>query len=141
MFYYHTYNSFSTSTCPKHFFFASFPCFSTGCRFSTIGPIYYEYGSMVVTFDSSTSAVQAYELVRNSAYEEKKLLGKKKFQKKQLKFVLELINLKKEFYKYNENVLGAYKIWNNLKYFSSDVVTNREAVHASCNGMSAASIC
>ena len=95
MFYYHTYNSFSTSTCPKHFFFAFFPCFSTGCRFSTIGPIYYEYGSMVVTFDSSTSAVQAYELVRNSAYEEKKLLGKKKFQKKQLKFELELINLKK----------------------------------------------
>ena len=31
-------------------------------------------------------------------------------QKKQLKFELELINLKKEFYKYNENVLGAYKI-------------------------------
>ena len=50
---------------------------------------------MVVTFDSSTSAVQAYELVRNSAYEEKKLLGKKKFQKKQLKFELELIDLKK----------------------------------------------
>ena len=68
------------------FFFASFPCFSTGCRFSTIGPIYYEYGSMVVTFDSSTSAVQAYELVRNSAYEEKKLLGK------QLKFELEIMN-------------------------------------------------
>ena len=61
------------------FFFSS--CFSTGCRFSTIGPIYYEYGSMVVTFDSSTSAVQAYELVRNSAYEEKKLLGKKKSKK------------------------------------------------------------
>ena len=41
---------------------------------------------MVVTFDSSTSAVQAYELVRNSAYEEKKLLGK------QLKFELEIMN-------------------------------------------------
>ena len=58
-----------------------------------------------------------------------------------MKFELELINIKKEFYIDNENVLGAYKIWNNLKYFSSDVVTNREAVHASCNGMSAASIC
>jgi diacylglycerol kinase (ATP) len=45
-----------------------------GCRFSSIGPIYYEYGSMVLTFDSSTSAVQAYELMRTSAYEEKKLL-------------------------------------------------------------------
>ena len=48
----------------------------TGCRFSSIGPIYYEYGSMVVTFDSSTAAVQAYEILKNSLYEEKKLLGK-----------------------------------------------------------------
>ena len=33
---------------------------------------------MVLTFDSSTSAVQAYELMRTSAYEEKKLLGMSK---------------------------------------------------------------
>ena len=47
-----------------------------GCRFSAIGPIYYEYGSMVITFDNSENAVQAYELLRNCKYEDKKLLGK-----------------------------------------------------------------
>ena len=31
---------------------------------------------MVVTFDSSTSAVQAFEFLKKSAYEEKNLLGK-----------------------------------------------------------------
>jgi len=45
-----------------------------GCKFSSIGPIYYEYGSMVLTFDNSKASVQAYELLRNSYYEEKKLL-------------------------------------------------------------------
>ena len=37
---------------------------------------------MVVTFDSSTSAVQAFEFLKKSAYEEKNLLGKKNFCQK-----------------------------------------------------------
>jgi len=43
-------------------------------RFSSIGPIYYEYGSMVITFDSSNMAVNAYEMLKNQTHEEKKLL-------------------------------------------------------------------
>ena len=50
--------------------------FSTATRFTSIGPIYYEYGSMVITYDNSDSAVQAYDLLRTSKYEDKKLLGK-----------------------------------------------------------------
>ena len=49
--------------------------FSSACKFTTIGPIYYEYGSMVITFDNSDSAVQAFELLRVSHYEDKKMLG------------------------------------------------------------------
>ena len=43
-------------------------------RFTSIGPIYYEYGSMVITFDSSNMAVIAYEILKNRRFEEKKLL-------------------------------------------------------------------
>lgn len=50
--------------------------FFTATRFTSIGPIYYEYGSMVITYDNSDSAVQAYDLLRTSKYEDKKLLGK-----------------------------------------------------------------
>eukprot|EP00094_Tigriopus_californicus_P013915 TCALIF_13468-PA protein Name:"Similar to Dgkq Diacylglycerol kinase theta (Mus musculus)" AED:0.19 eAED:0.19 QI:0/0.93/0.75/1/0.93/0.87/16/63/974 len=45
-----------------------------GCRFSSIGPIYYEYGSMAITFDNSESAVIAYKVLREQKYEGKKLL-------------------------------------------------------------------
>ena len=44
-------------------------------RFTSIGPIYYEYGSMVITFDSSNFAVIAYEILKNRLFDEKKLLG------------------------------------------------------------------
>ena len=43
-------------------------------RFTSIGPIYYEYGSMVITFDSSNVAVIAYEILKNRLFDEKKLL-------------------------------------------------------------------
>ncbi len=45
-------------------------------KFSSIGPIYYEYGSMVITFDSSSTAVVAYEILKHRVFEDKKLLGK-----------------------------------------------------------------
>ena len=48
--------------------------FFTENRFTSIGPIYYEYGSMVITFDSSNMAVIAYEILKNRRFEEKKLL-------------------------------------------------------------------
>ncbi len=43
--------------------------------FSSVGPIYYEYGSMVVTFGNSEDAVIGYELLRVCSHEDKKLLG------------------------------------------------------------------
>ena len=47
----------------------------SGSRFASSGPIYYEYGSMVITFNNSESAVSAYEVLKNCSHENKKLLG------------------------------------------------------------------
>lgn len=48
-------------------------------KFSKIGPIYYEYGSMVITYEDSDKAVRALYTLRESRYEEKHLLGKRIF--------------------------------------------------------------
>jgi len=48
-------------------------------KFSSIGPIYYEYGSMVITYEDSNKAVRALYRLRESHYEDKHLLGKCKF--------------------------------------------------------------
>jgi len=46
-----------------------------GHGFDSIGPIYYEYGFMVITFDNSEAAVFAYELLRTCSHDDKKLLA------------------------------------------------------------------
>ncbi|XP_046673219.1 diacylglycerol kinase theta isoform X3 [Homalodisca vitripennis] len=43
-------------------------------KFSSIGPIYYEYGSMVITYEDSNKAVRALYTLRESCYEDKHLL-------------------------------------------------------------------
>ncbi|XP_063244088.1 diacylglycerol kinase theta isoform X3 [Bacillus rossius redtenbacheri] len=43
-------------------------------KFSSIGPIYYEYGSMVIIYEDSDKAVRALYTLRESHYEEKHLL-------------------------------------------------------------------
>ncbi|XP_058803614.1 diacylglycerol kinase theta isoform X2 [Phymastichus coffea] len=43
-------------------------------RFSGIGPIYYEYGSMVISYEDSGAAVRAFYALRESKYEDKNLL-------------------------------------------------------------------
>ncbi|GLV43765.1 uncharacterized protein CBL_06911 [Carabus blaptoides fortunei] len=43
-------------------------------KFSKIGPIYYEYGSMVITYEDSEKAVRALYTLRESRYEDKHLL-------------------------------------------------------------------
>ncbi|XP_067205134.1 diacylglycerol kinase theta isoform X5 [Linepithema humile] len=43
-------------------------------RFSSIGPIYYEYGSMVIIYEDSNKAVRALYALRESKYEDKHLL-------------------------------------------------------------------
>lgn len=43
-------------------------------KFSNIGPIYYEYGSMVITYEDSDKAVRALYTLRESRFEEKHLL-------------------------------------------------------------------
>ena len=45
-------------------------------KFSSIGPIYYEYGSMVITYEDAKKAVTALYTLRESSYEDKQLLGK-----------------------------------------------------------------
>lgn len=43
-------------------------------KFSSIGPIYYEYGSMVIIYEDSNKAVKALYTLRESKYEDKHLL-------------------------------------------------------------------
>ncbi|KAK2703868.1 hypothetical protein QYM36_017796 [Artemia franciscana] len=43
-------------------------------RFNSLGPIYYEYGSMVLTYTNSDSAMEAFYIFRESSYEDKHLL-------------------------------------------------------------------
>ncbi|ROT63093.1 putative diacylglycerol kinase theta isoform X6 [Penaeus vannamei] len=45
-----------------------------GYKYSSIGPIYYEYGSMVITYEDSDLAVRAFYTLRESSYEDKTLL-------------------------------------------------------------------
>ncbi|XP_021713145.1 diacylglycerol kinase theta isoform X3 [Aedes aegypti] len=43
-------------------------------KFSSIGPIYYEYGSLVITYENASKAVRAFQALRESKYEDKHLL-------------------------------------------------------------------
>ncbi|XP_049962542.1 diacylglycerol kinase theta isoform X3 [Schistocerca serialis cubense] len=43
-------------------------------KFSSIGPIYYEYGSMVITYEDADKAVRALYILRESKFEDKHLL-------------------------------------------------------------------
>lgn len=43
-------------------------------KFSSIGPIYYEYGSLVITYENAEVAVRAFYTLREARIEEKKLL-------------------------------------------------------------------
>ncbi|KAF4527439.1 hypothetical protein B566_EDAN015772 [Ephemera danica] len=43
-------------------------------KFNSIGPIYYEYGSMVITYEDASKAVRALYILRESVFEEKHLL-------------------------------------------------------------------
>lgn len=44
-------------------------------RFSSIGPIYYEYGSMVIIYEDLDTAVRALYTLRETKCEDKLLLG------------------------------------------------------------------
>ncbi|GAB6028280.1 hypothetical protein CHUAL_002459 [Chamberlinius hualienensis] len=43
-------------------------------RFSSIGPIYYEYGSMVITYENADAAVKAFYTLRESVFDDKTLM-------------------------------------------------------------------
>lgn len=47
----------------------------TDNKFTSIGPIYYEYGSMVITYEDASKAVRALYALREAKYEDKHLLG------------------------------------------------------------------
>lgn len=46
----------------------------TAYKFRQIGPIYYEYGSLILTYDNADIAVKAFYMLRESSYEDKSLL-------------------------------------------------------------------
>ncbi|CAN8017732.1 unnamed protein product [Ixodes persulcatus] len=43
-------------------------------KFKQIGPIYYEYGSLIITYDNADIAVKAFYMLRESSFEDKTLL-------------------------------------------------------------------
>ncbi|UYV75005.1 DGKQ, partial [Cordylochernes scorpioides] len=43
-------------------------------KFRQIGPIYYEYGSLIITYDNADIAVKAFYMLRETSYEDKPLL-------------------------------------------------------------------
>ncbi|CAL1279215.1 unnamed protein product [Larinioides sclopetarius] len=43
-------------------------------KFRQIGPIYYEYGSLIMTYDNADIAVKAFYMLRETSYEDKNLL-------------------------------------------------------------------
>lgn len=52
-----------------------FLVFATENKYSSIGPIYYEYGSMVITYPNSEDAIQACYTLKDATYEERNLSG------------------------------------------------------------------
>lgn len=50
-------------------------CLLSDNKFTSIGPIYYEYGSMVITYEDASKAVRALYALREAKYEDKHLLG------------------------------------------------------------------
>jgi diacylglycerol kinase (ATP) len=56
------------------FFFFNHILYFLDCRFITIGPIYYEYGSLVIMYNETNIAVNAMYLLRGAEYEHKHLL-------------------------------------------------------------------
>ncbi len=47
-------------------------------KYSSIGPIYYEYGSMVLTYQNFDDAIQACYILKDATYEERSLSGTNK---------------------------------------------------------------
>ncbi|UYV61515.1 DGKQ [Cordylochernes scorpioides] len=43
-------------------------------RFRTIGPIYYEYGSLIITYDNADIAVKAFYMLREAMFDDRQLL-------------------------------------------------------------------
>lgn len=61
------------------FFLIKYYCYVylTDNKYSSIGPIYYEYGSMVLTYHNSDDAIQACYTLKDATYEERSLSGNK----------------------------------------------------------------
>jgi diacylglycerol kinase (ATP) len=43
-------------------------------KFRQVGPIYYEYGSLIITYDNADIAVKAFYMLREASYEDRNLL-------------------------------------------------------------------
>lgn len=48
--------------------------FFSAYKYREVGPIYYEYGSLIIAYDNADIAVKAYYMLREAMYEEKNLL-------------------------------------------------------------------
>jgi diacylglycerol kinase (ATP) len=58
-------------------YFIHYPCYAFFLenKYSSIGPIYYEYGSMVLTYQNFDDAIQACYTLKDAIFEERNLSG------------------------------------------------------------------
>ena len=84
---------------------------------------------MVITFDNSDSAVQAYDLLRVSLYEDKKLLGMIGFFDRISFVVAWLLSILNQF------------VTNGKSSSFSNAASNFEAVHVTAQCLSSACVC
>lgn len=47
---------------------------SSAYKYRSHGPIYYEYGSLIITYDNADIAVKAFYMLREASYDDKNLL-------------------------------------------------------------------
>lgn len=52
----------------------NFSAWPIAYKFRQIGPIYYEYGSLILTYDNADIAVKAFYMLRDASYDDKNLL-------------------------------------------------------------------
>ncbi|RWS29494.1 diacylglycerol kinase theta-like protein [Leptotrombidium deliense] len=49
-------------------------CLCLAYKYRQVGPIYYEYGSLIITYDNADIAVKAFYMLRDASYDDKNLL-------------------------------------------------------------------
>lgn len=88
-------------------------------KFTSIGPIYYEYGSMVITYEDASKAVRALYALREAKFDDKPLLGNISCILINIKSILILQGGRKCAYASRYNTTSRYKFVKHLNSMAS----------------------